>query len=97
MQNKINVVLHTWMKPVHSKNTDQNFYTIGDVRGRENTLLVTLVGGNGGAVMFCTTHDFAYPIKGQCAECQNATHEVATEAGVATCYTPEIEQETERR
>lgn len=98
MQNIIKVELFSWMQQVKAVNTNQSYYMIGQVRGMDKTLMVTPVGGNGGAVMFCQIHSFAYSINhGSCTECQNAPRDEAIEAGVTACYTPEIEQETERR
>lgn len=91
-QDIINVELAVWMQQVHANNTGENYYTIGNVKGKKHTLLVTHTKGNGGAVMFCTQHSFAYPIKGACAECQNAVTNVADDASVTACYTPEIER-----
>lgn len=69
------VELVTWMKQVHAKNTNKNYYTMGVVLSRKDTLAVTPVGGNGGAMFYCQPHQFAYEIKGQCAECQTAVLE----------------------
>ncbi|MBI5950188.1 MAG: hypothetical protein HY865_00910 [Chloroflexi bacterium] len=78
----INVETFTWMKPIKARNTSKTYLMIGQVKGVASTLLVTLEGGNGGAVMFCQKHDFAYPIKGKCAECQNTPREETTDASV---------------
>lgn len=84
----INVEMVTWMQPVTAVNTGKTYVMIGQVKGMDKTLLVTLIRGNGGAVMFCQKHQFAYSIHGKCAECQNAPRDETLEVGVTTCDTP---------
>lgn len=48
---------------------------IGRIDGKEHTLLVSIVGGDGGALMFCTEHSIAYSVNGKCVGCQNAVRE----------------------
>ncbi len=72
--NKDDIILveeFVWMKRIMAKNDGNHYYMIGRVIGKENTLLVSLVGGNGGALMFCQKHDHVYSIKGSCVECLN--------------------------
>ena len=88
----VEVELFVWMQKVTAKNNGKKYYQIGSVKGIPHTLIVTLVDGNGGAMMFCTKHDEVYPLKGSCAECRNAVVTVAVEAGVTSCDTPEIER-----
>lgn len=88
----INVELFTWMKRITAQNDHKDYYMIGQVAGRINTLLVTLVNGNGGAVMYCQTHGFVYPLKGKCAGCLNAPHEAPIDATATTCSTPDFER-----
>ena len=91
-QNIIEVYTFSWMKKITAKNNGKKYQMIGEVRGVEHTLLVSLVDGNGGAVMFFQTHSFAYPIKGSCEECRNAVVPVAVDASVTSCDTPEFER-----
>jgi hypothetical protein len=91
-QNIITVEQFTWMKSIIAKNDGHKYYMIGQVKDHADTLLVTLAGGNGGAVMFCQKHSFAYPIMGTCDECRNAPRDVATDASATTCGSPEIQR-----
>lgn len=88
----VKVELFTWMKRITAQNNRKDYYMIGQVRGIKDTLLVTLVNGNGGAVMFCQKHQAVYPLKGKCSECQNAVVEVAIETDATSCGTPEFER-----
>jgi len=87
-QDIIEVEQFVWMKSIVAKNDKQKYYMIGKVKDHANTLLVTLAGGNGSAVMFCLSHSFAYPINGTCDECRNAVRDVADDASVTSCDTP---------
>lgn len=75
--NIIEVESFVWMKEITAVNTGDKYYMIGQVQGVNHTLLVTPKGGNGGAMMFCQEHSFAYPIMGTCNECRNAVVEEA--------------------
>lgn len=92
IQDIIEVETFTWMKEIVAANTGRKHYMIGNLVGRNNTLLVTPKGGNGGAVMFCLLHMFEYPIMDTCDECRNAVLPVAINASVTVCDTPEIQR-----
>jgi acyl CoA:acetate/3-ketoacid CoA transferase beta subunit len=92
MGDVVNFEAVTWMQKVIAKNNDLAYYTIGKVKDKKNTLLVTAVKGNGGAMFFCQTHDEVYPIKSRCAQCQNAVVDVPADASVTSCDTPEIQR-----
>jgi len=80
------------MKQVTANNNNATYYMIGKVIGMSDTVLVQPKGTNGDAMMFCIPHMNAYPIQGQCQECQNAVLDLPVEANVTTCYTPEFER-----
>lgn len=84
------VELFVWMKKITAKNNGKQYYEIGQLKNKPGTLLVTLVDGNGGAMMFCLQHSEVYPLKGNCAECRNAVRNDATDAGATACSSPEI-------
>jgi len=60
----------------------------GRLDGSSNTLLVSSIGGNGGALQFCTTHSIAYRIQHTCTECGMQVRQQGLEAGVTSCDTP---------
>lgn len=60
----------------------------GRLEDPANTLLVSSVGGNGGALQFCITHSIAYQIQETCAACRDQVLPSGLEAGVTTCDTP---------
>jgi hypothetical protein len=91
-KNIITVEQFVWMKSITAKNDGHKYYMIGQVKDHADTLLVTLAGGNGGAVMFCQKHSFAYPIMDTCDECRNAPLDVANGASVTSCDTPDFER-----
>jgi len=91
-QNIIEVETFAWMKQITAANTGLKYYMIGQVIGKDQTLLVTPKGGNGGAVMFCLPHSFAYPIKGFCEDCRNTVLLVPIDASVTSCDTPEFQR-----
>lgn len=53
-----------------------------------DTLLVSIIGGNGGALQFCTRHSIAYRIQDTCTVCRDHVPKMGLEAGVTTCDTP---------
>lgn len=53
-----------------------------------NTLLVSSVGGNGGALQFCITHSIAYSIHDTCSSCRTQVLEQGLGTGVTSCDTP---------
>lgn len=77
-----------WMKPIKANNDGKTYLMIGDMQNVPDTLLVTLQHGNGSGMFMCKQHGFVYPIKGACAECQNAPRDEALEAGATACSTP---------
>ena len=88
----VEVETFVWMRIVQDAQTKQKYYSVGQVKDVEHTLLVTLVGGKGGAVFFCTKHNEAFPYKHHCASCLNEVVDVADDASVTSCDTPEIER-----
>lgn len=79
MSSVLQVETVSWMKPVTGKNDGKKYYTIGNVKGRANTLLLQPAEHNADVMMYCEVHGFTYPIKGQCTECQNAVVELPNE------------------
>jgi hypothetical protein len=67
-----------WMQPVKDKGNGKEFYTLGPVEGRTNTLAVTPIGGKGETLFYCQTHQFAYRIHEACLECRMQVREVPT-------------------
>lgn len=81
-------VQSTWMQEHHAIN-GKTYLEIGKVDGRQKTLLVTLKGGTGGAVMYCEIHKQVYGIVHEvCPDCRNAVREEPAEFGVTACDTP---------
>jgi hypothetical protein len=71
-----NIITFVYMKSIVAKNNEKKYYMLAPLQAPTPTLVVTLAGGNGGAVMFCQRHSFAYPIMGTCDECRNAPRDV---------------------
>jgi len=92
MSATVSVEFFTWMKQVTAANNGKKYYMIGQVKDVPSTVLVTLVNGNGGAMMFCQKHSHVYPIKSKCAECQNAPIEPEADNLVTTCDKPDFER-----
>lgn len=84
---KYTVETAVWRKIIHAENTNRDYYTVGRVIDKENTLGVTAVDGNGGGEFFCVIHNFVYKITDECPACINAVPQVANEASVTSCDT----------
>lgn len=93
----VEVETFVWMRVVQDMHTKKKFYSIGQVKDIAHTLLVAEVGGLGGAIFYCTKHQEAFPFKHHCASCLNEVVDVANDASVTSCDTPEIERETAGR
>jgi hypothetical protein len=71
------------MKKLTAKNNGVEYYTLGMIKGRANTLLVQpVIGCSNDVMMFCEAHQFAYQIKGSCSECRNAVREQPADGSV---------------
>ncbi len=93
----VEVETFVWMRVVKDTHTNKKYYSVGQVKDVEHTLLVTEVGSKGGAIFYCTKHQEAFPFKHHCASCLNEVVNVANDASVTGCDTPEIERETAGR
>jgi hypothetical protein len=60
----------------------------GRLEDPANTLLVSSIGGNGGALQFCIAHSVAYGIHDTCTSCRDQVVLKGLEAGVTSCDTP---------
>ena len=77
---------------IKATNDGKDYYIIGEMQNVPNTLLVTLVGGNGGGRFLCLKHGSVYLISEKCTDCQNAPRDEANDASVTSCDTPEIQR-----
>jgi len=86
------IVVHpvAWMQQLHPINNNVlKFFAFAKFDGRENTLVILDgTGIKGQPWLYCQVHNFVYPIKGFCQECENALEKAHQDASVTTCNTP---------